>query len=78
VGKGDVGKFLGAKSTSIRDCVRLSVGPLVRWSVGPSVPHDVRLRGKLVTLRLLREDEEEEETDYVAIPLRRDSFASRD
>jgi hypothetical protein len=27
---------------------------------------------------LLREEEEEEETDYVAIPLRRDSFAPRD
>jgi hypothetical protein len=53
------------------------------WLVGPSVrrsvPHDARLRGKLlVTSRLLREEEEEEETDYVAIPLRRDSFAPRD
>jgi hypothetical protein len=28
--------------------------------------------------RLLREEEEEEETDYVAIPLHRDSFAPRD
>jgi hypothetical protein len=27
---------------------------------------------------LLREEEEEEETDYVAIPLRRNSFAPRD
>jgi hypothetical protein len=27
---------------------------------------------------LLREEEEEEETDYVAIPWRRDSFAPRD
>jgi hypothetical protein len=27
---------------------------------------------------LLREEEKEEETDYVAIPLRRDSFAPRD
>ena len=66
--------FLGAKSTSIRDCVGLSVCP--------SVPHDARLRGKLslfslVTSRLLREEEEEEETDYVAIPLRRDSITSR-
>jgi hypothetical protein len=61
--------FLGAKSTSIRDCV----GP----SVGPSVPHDARLRGKLVTSRLLQEEEEEEEADYVAIPLRRDSITSR-
>ena len=51
---------------------------LVRRSVRPSVPHDARLRGKLVTSRLLREEEEEEETDYVAIPLRRDSFAPRD
>jgi hypothetical protein len=75
-------EFLGAKSTSIRDCV----GPSVR----PSVPHDVRLRGKIVTSRLrfekrkryvaieIREEEKEEETDYVAIPLRRDSFAPRD
>jgi hypothetical protein len=56
--------FLGAKSTSILDCV----GP----SVGRSVPHDARLRGKIiVTSRLIREEEEEEETDYVAIPLRR-------
>jgi hypothetical protein len=61
--------FLGAKSTSIRDCV----GPSVRQSV----PHDARLRGKLVTSRLLREEEEEEKTDYVAIPLHRDSFTSR-
>jgi hypothetical protein len=35
--------FLGAKSTSILDCVGLSVRP----SVGRSVPHDARLRGKL-------------------------------
>jgi hypothetical protein len=49
----------------------------LRRLVGPSVPHDARLRGKLVTSRLLRE-EEEEETDYVTIPLRRDSFAPRD
>jgi hypothetical protein len=35
----------------------------------------MRLRGKLVTSQLLRE--EEEETDYVAIPLRRDSITSR-
>ena len=37
----------------------------LRWSVGPSVrpsvPHDARLRGKIiVTLRLIREEEEEE------------------
>ena len=68
--------FLGAKSTSIRDCVRRSVGPSVGPSVRPSPT--MRLRGKLVTSRLLREEEEEEETDYVAIPLRRDSFAPRD
>jgi hypothetical protein len=56
--------FLGAKSTSILDCV----GP----SVDRSVPHDARLRGKIiVTSRLIQEEEEEEETDYVAIPLRR-------
>jgi hypothetical protein len=69
--------FLGAKSTSIRDCVGLSVRPSVR---PPRIrPHDARLRGKrlLVTSRLLREEEEEEETDYVAIPLRRDSITSR-
>jgi hypothetical protein len=59
--------FLGAKSTSIRDCVGRTVGP----SVGRSVPYDARLRGKIiVTSRLIREEEEEEETDYVAIPLR--------
>jgi hypothetical protein len=44
----------------------------LRWLVGPSVPHDARLCGKIiVTSRLIREEEEEEETDYVAIPLRR-------
>jgi hypothetical protein len=64
--------FLGAKSTSIRDCVRRSVGPLV----GPSPA--MQLHGKLVTSRLLREEEEEEETDYITIPLRRNSFAPRD
>jgi hypothetical protein len=64
--------FLGAKSTSIRDCVRWLIG----WSVGPSPT--MQLRGKLVTSQLLREEEEEEETDYIAIPLRRDSFAPRD
>jgi hypothetical protein len=64
--------FLGAKSTSILDCVGPSVRWSVRWSVGRSVPHDARLRGKIiVTSRLIREEEEEEETDYVAIPLRR-------
>ena len=61
--------FLGAKSTSILSCVGRSVGLLVGWSV---CPHDARLRGKIiVTARLIREEEEEEETDYVAIPLRR-------
>jgi hypothetical protein len=50
--------------------------PSVGWSVGPSPT--MQLRGKLVMSRLLREEEEEEETDYVAIPLRRDSFAPRD
>jgi hypothetical protein len=74
------------RAPSIRDCVGLSVGR--------SVPHDARLRRKIVTSRLrfekrrrkrkrcvaieIREEEEEEETDYVAIPLRRDSFAPRD
>jgi hypothetical protein len=48
----------------------------LRWSVRPSV-RPPRLRGKLVTSRLLREEEEEEETDYVAIPLSRDSIMSR-
>jgi hypothetical protein len=64
----EIVSFLGAKSTSIRDCVRRLVRP------SPTM----QLRGKLVTSRLLREEEEEEETDYVAIPLRRDSFAPRD
>jgi hypothetical protein len=59
---------LGAKSTSIRDCVSRLVGPLV----GPSVP-TMQLRGKLVMSRLLREEEEVEENW-----LRRDSFAPRD
>jgi hypothetical protein len=63
-------QFLGAKSTSIRDCVCWLVGP----SVGPSVPHDAITwktsyvaiasrrgggRGKLVMSRF----------HYVAIPL---------
>ena len=61
------GWFLGAKSTSIRDCVGWSVC----WLVGRSVcPHDARLRGKIiVTSRLIREEEEGEETEHVAIPL---------
>jgi hypothetical protein len=60
--------FLGAKSTSIRDCVCWLVG----WSVDPSVP-TMQLRGKLVTSRLLREEEEAKEKW-----LRRDFFAPRD
>jgi hypothetical protein len=48
---------------------------LVGWSVGPSPT--MRLRGKLVTSRLLREEEEDDETDYVAIPLHRDSITSQ-
>jgi hypothetical protein len=71
IGSGVCTSFLGAKSTSTRDCVRPSVHP----SVGPSPT--MRLRGKLVTSRLLQEEEEEEETDYVAIRLRRDSITSR-
>jgi hypothetical protein len=45
---------------------------VVRWSVGLSVP-TMQLRGKLVTSRFLREEEEEEENW-----LRRYSFAPRD
>jgi hypothetical protein len=64
--------FLGAKSTFIRDCVRPSVGR----SVHPPVPHDaITWKTSYV---VIREKEEEEETDYVAIPLRRNSFAPRD
>jgi hypothetical protein len=63
--------FLGAKSTSILDCV----GPSVGRSVHP--PRCAITWKTRVTSRLLRE-EEEEETDHVAIPLRRDSFAPRD
>jgi hypothetical protein len=84
--------FLGAKKRlykRLRWSVRPSVGWLVRplvgwsvrWLVGPSVGRSVptmQLCGKLVTSRLLREEEKEEDTDYVAIPLRRDSFAPRD
>jgi hypothetical protein len=57
---------LGAKSTSIRDCVGRSVGRSVRWLVPM-----MQLRGKLVTSRLIREEEEENW-------LGRDSFAPRD
>jgi hypothetical protein len=66
--------FLGAKSTSILDCAGPSVGPSVR--VRP--PRCAITWKTRVTSRLLREEEEEEETDYVAIRLRRDSFAPRD
>jgi hypothetical protein len=52
------------------------VGLLVGRLVGPSPM--MQLCGKLVTSQLLREEEKEEETDYVAIPLRRDCFAPRD
>ena len=47
--------------------------PLVRWSVGRSVgPHDaITWKREYVETRLIREEEEEEETEYVAIPLRR-------
>jgi hypothetical protein len=51
-------QFLGAKSTSILDCV----GPSVRPSVRP--PRCAITWKTRVTSRLLRE-EEEEETDYV-------------
>jgi hypothetical protein len=73
-------RLLGAKKRlykRLRWSVGWSVGWLVRWSVGPHVP-TMQLRGKLVMSRLLREEEKEEETDYVAIPLRRDSFAPKD
>jgi hypothetical protein len=50
--------------------LRPSVGWLVGPSVGPSPT--MQLRGKLVTLQLLREGEEEEENW-----LRRDSITSR-
>jgi hypothetical protein len=60
--------FLGTKKRLYKKLhwsVRWSVGPLV----GLSVP-TMQLRGKLFTSRLLREEEKEEETDYVAIPSR--------
>jgi hypothetical protein len=63
--------LLGAKRTSIRDCVGWLVGRLVGPLVRPSVP-TMQLRGKLVMSRFLREEEEEENW------LRRDSFAPRD
>jgi hypothetical protein len=58
--------FLGAKKRLYKRLRRL-VGWLVGWLVRPYVP-TMQLRGKLVTSRLLREEEKEEETDYVAIP----------
>jgi hypothetical protein len=67
--------FLGAKYRLYKR-LRPSVRPLVGWLVRPSPT--MQLHGKLVTSRLLREEEKEEETDYVAIPLRRNSFAPRD
>jgi hypothetical protein len=60
--------FYARSSASIRDCVGRSIGP----SVGRSVLM-MQLRGKLVTSRLLREQEEEEENW-----LRRYSFVPRD
>jgi hypothetical protein len=51
----------------------------LRPSVGRSVPYDaITWKRDYVETRLFREEEEEEETDYVAIPLFRDSFAPRD
>jgi hypothetical protein len=56
----------------------------LRWLVGPSVGPSVRPPRCAITWKNsyaaieIREEEEEEETDYVAIPLRRDSFAPRD
>jgi hypothetical protein len=88
-GSGKNYSFLGAKSTSILDCVSWSV----RWSVGWSVP-TMQLRGKLNTSRLIREEREEEENwlrgkivtsrlireegEEEENWLRRDSFAPRD
>jgi hypothetical protein len=63
--------FLGAKKRLYKRLRRL-VGPLVGWSVRLSVP-TMQLREKLVTLQLLREEEEEEENW-----LRRYSFTPRD
>ena len=58
--------FLGAEKR-LYNRLRRQVGWLVGWLVRPYVP-TMQLRGKLVTSRLLREEEKEEETDYVAIP----------
>jgi hypothetical protein len=54
--------------------------PSVRWSVRPSVrPPRCAITWKTSYVAIeIREEEEEEETDYVAIPLHRDSFALRD
>jgi hypothetical protein len=64
-------EFLGTKKRLYKR-LRRYVRPLVGPSVGRSVPM-MQLRGKLVTSRLLREEEEEEENW-----LRRYSFAPRD
>jgi hypothetical protein len=56
--------------------LRWSIRPLVGWLVRRSVP-TMQLRGKLFTSQLLQEEEKEEDTDYIAIPLRRDSITSR-
>jgi hypothetical protein len=52
----------------------------LRWSVGRSVrPPRCAITWKTSYVAIeIREKEEEKETDYVAIPLRRDSFAPRD
>jgi hypothetical protein len=66
-------EFLGAKKRLYKR-LRWSVGRLVGWSVRPFVRPSVptmQLRGKLVTSRLLREEEEEQNW------LRRYSFAPR-
>jgi hypothetical protein len=68
--------FLGANKRLYKR-LRWSVCWLVGPSVGRSVP-TMQLYGKLVTSQLLREEEKEEDTDYVVIPLRRGSFAPRD
>jgi hypothetical protein len=60
-----LGKFLARSSTSIRDYVGWSIGPLVGWSLRPYVPTmkfcEICLCGKLVMSQLLREEEKEEE-----------------
>jgi hypothetical protein len=59
---GETQLFLGAKKRLYKRLRRL-----VGWLVGWYVP-TMQLHGKLVTSRLLWEEEKEEETDYVAIP----------